>query len=62
MVTARANQLVIVAVLPREDYVAGVVSAEMPDGPLEAQKAQAIVARTYAARERGVITITTFAI
>jgi len=53
MVTARANQLVIVAVLPREDYVAGVVSAEMPDGPLEAQKAQAIVARTYAAREKG---------
>ena len=35
--------------LPLDDYVAGVLSGEMPSTfPLEAQKAQAVAARTYA--------------
>ena len=35
--------------LPLEDYVAGVVAAEIPnDFPLEAIRAQAVAARTYA--------------
>jgi stage II sporulation protein D len=35
--------------LPLDDYVAGVVSGELPSGfPAEAQKAQAVAARSYA--------------
>lgn len=51
-VTAKEDHLHIVATLPLEDYIAGVVAAEMPTGPQEAQKAQAIVARTYALQEK----------
>lgn len=41
--------LAVVEVLPMEDYVAGVVSGETPiNFPLEARKAQAIAARTFA--------------
>ena len=46
--------LVLVNELPLEDYVAGVLRAEMGDRwPMEALRAQAIVARTYAAYQRG---------
>jgi stage II sporulation protein D len=41
--------LAVVEVLPMEDYVAGVVSGETPVSfPLEARKAQAVAARTFA--------------
>jgi stage II sporulation protein D len=44
-----AGQLIVVDVLSLEDYVAGVVPGEMPGNfPMEALKAQAIIARTYA--------------
>lgn len=47
--SARGNRLSVVESVGLEDYVAGVVAAEMPaDFPLEAMKAQAIAARTYA--------------
>lgn len=43
------NGLAVVEVLPMEDYVAGVVSGETPTTfPLEARKAQAVAARTFA--------------
>ncbi len=42
-----------IAVVPVEDYVAGVVEAEARDAPGEAQKALAVLARTFALRERG---------
>jgi stage II sporulation protein D len=41
--------LTVIEELPLDDYVAGVVSGELPRAfPLEAQKAQAVAARTYA--------------
>lgn len=41
--------IVLVNELPLEEYLCGVVSSEMPsDYPIEAQKAQAVCARTYA--------------
>jgi stage II sporulation protein D len=41
--------LEVIEVLPLEDYVAGVVAGELPPGfPAEAQRAQAVAARTYA--------------
>ncbi|MCH8830959.1 MAG: SpoIID/LytB domain-containing protein, partial [Planctomycetes bacterium] len=47
------GRLLAVNVLPLEDYVACVVNGEMPwTFPLEARKAQAIVARTYALYQR----------
>ncbi|TDA68660.1 MAG: stage II sporulation protein D [Clostridia bacterium] len=40
--------------IPLEEYVVGVVAAEMPAGfPLEALKAQAVAARTYALKRSG---------
>lgn len=51
MLRARAegDRLILVNVLPLEAYVAGVVSAEMPDGwPPSALEAQAVLARTLA--------------
>lgn len=43
------GQLTLVNILPLEDYLLGVVPREMPaDWPLEALKAQAVAARTYA--------------
>ena len=47
---AHAGELAIVDELPLEEYVASVVGAELPQGPLEAQKALAVVARSFAAR------------
>ena len=44
-----AEGIALVNELPLEEYLCGVVSSEMPsDYPLEAQKAQAVCARTYA--------------
>lgn len=44
-----AGLLVLVNILPLEQYLYGVVPAEMPSGwPLEALKAQAVAARTFA--------------
>lgn len=43
------GQLTLVNILPLEEYLLGVVPREMPaDWPLEALKAQAVAARTYA--------------
>jgi SpoIID/LytB domain protein len=39
--------------VPLEEYVAGVVTAEEGDGTPESQKALAVLARTFAVRERG---------
>src|SRR4029077_1535491 len=47
------ENLVVINELPLEDYLAGAVKAEAGDKmPLEMLKAQAIVARTYAAYHR----------
>ncbi|MDR1581150.1 MAG: SpoIID/LytB domain-containing protein [Synergistaceae bacterium] len=46
--------LTVVNELPLEDYVRGILKVEMAaDWPFEALKAQAILARTYAVRNRG---------
>lgn len=48
-VFARDGSLTVVNVLPLEDYLLGVVPREMPSSfPIEALKAQAVAARTYA--------------
>lgn len=48
------RELVAVNHLPLEDYLYGVVPAEMPSHwPLESLKAQAVAARTYAVANRG---------
>jgi stage II sporulation protein D len=50
-VTARNGGLRLVNEVALESYLLGVVPAEMPSGfPLEALKAQAVAARTYAMR------------
>lgn len=47
------SQLVVVNVLPLEDYLVGVLGSEMPKSfPVEALKAQAIAARTYALNKK----------
>lgn len=44
-----SDGIVLVNELPLEEYLCGVVASEMPSAyPLEAQKAQAVCARTYA--------------
>lgn len=48
-VFAKGNECVVINVGPLERYIAGVVAKEMhPDWPMEALKAQAIAARSYA--------------
>lgn len=48
------GQLVGINQVPLEDYLYGVVPAEMPSNwPLESLKAQAVAARTYAVANRG---------
>jgi stage II sporulation protein D len=50
---AREDTLLVVAEVPLERYLAGVVPLEMDAGwPLEALKAQAVAARTYAINRR----------
>ncbi len=47
------RQLAVVNVLPLEDYLQGVLGSEMPKSfPLEALKAQAVAARTYALNKK----------
>lgn len=51
--TATGDGLRAVLTLPVEDYLAGVVAYEMSDSfPLEALKAQAVAARTYALKRK----------
>lgn len=53
-VEARGGELRFVESLPLERYVRGVLAAELPeDFPLEAQKAQAVLIRSYALAHRG---------
>ncbi len=48
------DSLVPVNILTVEEYVQGIIAAEMPNGfPQEALRAQAVLARTYALRHRG---------
>ncbi|HSN91518.1 MAG TPA: SpoIID/LytB domain-containing protein [Anaeromyxobacteraceae bacterium] len=48
-IRAGRRGLDVIEILPLEDYVAGVVAGEMPpDFPEEAQRAQAVAARTFA--------------
>ena len=47
-VTAGKEKMRCVLTLPLEEYLLGVVPFEMGDGPIEALKAQAVCARTYA--------------
>ena len=50
---ARGGRLVLINVLPLEDYIAAVLGGEMPvTFPDEALKAQAVAARTYALRKK----------
>ncbi len=50
---ANGDKLLLVNVLPLEAYLEGVLGSEMPPGfPLEALKAQAVAARTYALRKK----------
>jgi stage II sporulation protein D len=53
VVLAGKSQLVVVNVLPLEAYLQGVLGSEMPKSfPIEALKAQAIAARTYALNKK----------
>jgi stage II sporulation protein D len=53
-ILARASGLTVVNRLGLEEYLLGVVPVEMPPSwPLEALKAQAVIARTYAIRNLG---------
>jgi len=48
-----AGQIVVIGIMDEDDYLKGVVPREMPASwPLEALKAQAVVARTYAHANR----------
>src|SRR5262249_9710407 len=53
VVRAHRNRLQLINVLPLEEYLLGVVGAEMPFAfPDEALKAQAVAARTYALKKK----------
>ena len=53
VVRLRSSGLQLINVLPLEEYLLGVVGAEMPvTFPLEALKAQAVAARTYALKKK----------
>ncbi|MCC6273395.1 MAG: SpoIID/LytB domain-containing protein [Deltaproteobacteria bacterium] len=53
-VRSEAGTLEFVELLPVESYVRGVLASELPeDFPLEAQKAQAVLIRSYALAHRG---------
>ncbi len=54
LVAPKGGQLSVVNVINMEEYLLGVVPNEMPsDWPMEAYKAQAVAARTYATVNRG---------
>jgi len=46
------NELCIINIAPVEDYLAGVLAAEMPQADFAALQAQAVVARTYMTKNR----------
>lgn len=48
----KGDELIVINEAPLEDYVAGVVVAELGSGPPAALRAQAVVARTWAQRNR----------
>ncbi|MBD3285374.1 SpoIID/LytB domain-containing protein [candidate division WOR-3 bacterium] len=50
---ASGGELFIINYVPEQTYLASVVTSEMPDGGIEARKAQAILARTYAYKHMG---------
>lgn len=53
-VRAEGTGIALINEVSLEDYVAGVLPAEMPDSfPIEALKAQAVTIRTYALRNKG---------
>lgn len=52
-ITARDGKLIAVVRLEVENAVAAVVAAEMPDGPVQAQYAQAVAARSYYLAQKG---------
>ena len=54
MVKNKNGKLTVINDVPMEDYIKGVVPSEMPSGwEIEAQKAQAIAARSYALANLG---------
>jgi stage II sporulation protein D len=54
ILTDRSGRLTVINLLPLEDYIMGVLAGEIPrDWPLEALKAQAIAARTFAVLTMG---------
>lgn len=53
VIRPRGSRLLLVNVIPLEDYLVAVLGSEMPKSfPLEALKAQAVAARTYALRKK----------
>jgi len=52
-IRATGNQLQAIVEMDRETAVASIVAAEMPRGPFEAQKAQAVAARSFLAAAHG---------
>lgn len=59
VVMVDGDRLYVANLVDIEEYVSSVVSAEMPASfPLEAKKAQALVARTYAAYKSGLNSVT----
>lgn len=56
-ITSQNNKLQVINILDIEDYLKGVVPNEMPSSwPKEALKAQAIAARSYAEKTKGILT------
>ncbi|MCC6446903.1 MAG: SpoIID/LytB domain-containing protein [Armatimonadetes bacterium] len=54
LVSARQGRLSVIEELPLEEYVPAVTALEMPSGwPIEARTAQEVVARSFAAANRG---------
>ena len=50
-----SDKITVVNILPLEEYLAGLVTSEMPsDWPLESLKAQAVTARTYALYQKDI--------
>ncbi len=52
-ITNDAGVVAIINIIPLEEYLCSVVASEMSTNEMEAMKAQAILARTFAVRNRG---------
>jgi peptidoglycan hydrolase-like amidase len=50
IVKPRKGGFIMLNKVPREEYIADVIASEMGDAPLEALKAQAVLARTFLMR------------